>query len=423
MLPLLVAYVPNDFERMKGEKVYETKTRGKAAALKAYFLNVLLVTTDPIAIGLKLGQEVGTADDTTDYYLPEVVAATEDSEEYAGSYAFGMAMSGRTWQAGTYRYRRFAAANGFQGQEGDDEMLGEGNALAFKYRVHDARLGRFLSVDPLAPKYPWNSTYAFAENRVVDGVELEGLETVTINSPTYANKFRELFKTELASFEEVENQMNTARILALEMYEKNYDEEGNLTGQIYSIDFSQQERFKMVGAGGGLIFEMENPGKISRKSLSDYERWSRSLEGSFDGANAGDIFSDRIAIAAGFSDIFGVGPSVSIEFGWVKNQGFGLTVSPGFGFGLDVGPSLSFSAGKYTGADKPNWSDLMGASAEFNASLGIGGGYSGVLGNPKSGDPTFVNWHSGLLSVGTGPGISAKYTYTFKLVGATDSPE
>jgi hypothetical protein len=31
-------------------------------------------------------------------------------------------------------------------------------------------------VDPLAAKYPWNSSYAFSENRVVDGVELEGRE-------------------------------------------------------------------------------------------------------------------------------------------------------------------------------------------------------------------------------------------------------
>jgi len=41
---------------------------------------------------------------------------------------------------------------------------------------HDARLGRFWSVDPLAGKYPWNSPYAFGENRLVDGVEWEGLE-------------------------------------------------------------------------------------------------------------------------------------------------------------------------------------------------------------------------------------------------------
>jgi hypothetical protein len=31
-------------------------------------------------------------------------------------------------------------------------------------------------VDPLWKDYPWNSTYAFSENRLLDGVELEGLE-------------------------------------------------------------------------------------------------------------------------------------------------------------------------------------------------------------------------------------------------------
>jgi len=37
----------------------------------------------------------------------------------------------------------------------------------------------FLSVDPLAPDYPHNSPYAFSENRVIDGVELEGLERIS----------------------------------------------------------------------------------------------------------------------------------------------------------------------------------------------------------------------------------------------------
>jgi len=76
-------------------------------------------------------------------------------------------MPGRKYDGGEYRY-------GFQGQETDKEWLG--GAVSYKYRVHDARIGRFLSVDPLAPDYPHNSPYAFSENRVIDGVELEGLE-------------------------------------------------------------------------------------------------------------------------------------------------------------------------------------------------------------------------------------------------------
>jgi RHS repeat-associated protein len=69
----------------------------------------------------------------------------------------------------SYRY-------GFQGQETDDEIKGEGNAVNYKYRMHDPRLGRFFAVDPLAAKYPYYSSYQFSGNRLVDMVELEGLE-------------------------------------------------------------------------------------------------------------------------------------------------------------------------------------------------------------------------------------------------------
>lgn len=73
-----------------------------------------------------------------------------------------------------YRY-------GFQGQEKDDEIKGKGNSLNYTFRMHDPRVGRFLSLDPLAPKYPHNSPYVFSENRVIDGTELEGLEFLEHN--------------------------------------------------------------------------------------------------------------------------------------------------------------------------------------------------------------------------------------------------
>lgn len=51
----------------------------------------------------------------------------------------------------------------------------------YEYRMHDPRLGRFLSVDPLSPEYPWNSPYAFSENTVIAFVELKGLEAICSN--------------------------------------------------------------------------------------------------------------------------------------------------------------------------------------------------------------------------------------------------
>jgi len=78
-------------------------------------------------------------------------------------------MPGRKFNSGDYRF-------GFQGQEQDNELKGEGNSFNYKYRMHDPRIGRFLSIDPLAPDFPWNSPYVFSENRVIDHIELEGRE-------------------------------------------------------------------------------------------------------------------------------------------------------------------------------------------------------------------------------------------------------
>jgi RHS repeat-associated protein len=86
---------------------------------------------------------------------------------------FGVELDGRMVSGG-YRF-------GFQNQEKDDEVKGEGNSVNYMFRMHDPRLGRFFSVDPLSPKYPYNSTYAFSENRLIDGVELEGLEVKSVS--------------------------------------------------------------------------------------------------------------------------------------------------------------------------------------------------------------------------------------------------
>ena len=80
-----------------------------------------------------------------------------------------MLVPNRHASSNSYRY-------GFQGQEKDDEIKGEGNSLNYTFRMHDPRVGRFFATDPLEKEYPHNSSYAFSENRVIDGIELEGLE-------------------------------------------------------------------------------------------------------------------------------------------------------------------------------------------------------------------------------------------------------
>jgi RHS repeat-associated protein len=112
-------------------------------------------------------------------HLGNVLAVVSDEKNTDGTanvvaaydyFPFGMQMPNRTYKPDDYRY-------GFQNQEKDNEISGgAGSHLSFKYRIYDSRIGRFLSVDPIANSYPWNSSYAFSENRVIDSKELEGLE-------------------------------------------------------------------------------------------------------------------------------------------------------------------------------------------------------------------------------------------------------
>jgi RHS repeat-associated protein len=75
-----------------------------------------------------------------------------------------MAMPGRSWAADSgYRF-------GFNGKE---KMLGL-NGLDFGARVNDVRLGRWLSVDPLAGKYPGLSPYAYVANNPIMFIDPNG---------------------------------------------------------------------------------------------------------------------------------------------------------------------------------------------------------------------------------------------------------
>lgn len=59
----------------------------------------------------------------------------------------------------------------------DNEIKGEGNSLNYTFRMHDSRIGRFFTTDPLEKKYPFYSPYQFSANSPIFTVELEGLES------------------------------------------------------------------------------------------------------------------------------------------------------------------------------------------------------------------------------------------------------
>jgi RHS repeat-associated protein len=105
-----------------------------------------------------------------------------------------MLMPGRVWPTQTaadlmsdgkkpYRY-------GFNGKENDyDPKNIQGSQQDYGMRIYDPRLGKFLSVDPLSGEYPWNSTYAFAENSPIAFVDLDGLEKYYAANGQYVGQF------------------------------------------------------------------------------------------------------------------------------------------------------------------------------------------------------------------------------------------
>ena len=116
---------------------------------------------------------------SNEYYLADVVTAND-------YYPFGMAMPGRqyTQPNSSYRY-------GFNGKENDKDISEGGQDYGL--RIYDARVGRFYSVDPVFKEYPWNSTYAFAENDVIRSIDLDGLEKHVVSN--YYNKEGVLTRT------------------------------------------------------------------------------------------------------------------------------------------------------------------------------------------------------------------------------------
>jgi RHS repeat-associated protein len=146
----------------RGQKFFE---------LSNHLGNVLVTITDR-------KQQISKNDTLLKYYEPDVVTAND-------YYPFGMLQPGRNYNASNglnYRY-------GFNGKENDNEVKGEGNQQDYGMRIYDPRLGRFLSVDPIAKNYPWNSTYAFAENDVIRSIDLDGLEKYKIVGRSFAPRW------------------------------------------------------------------------------------------------------------------------------------------------------------------------------------------------------------------------------------------
>ncbi|MCZ2130821.1 MAG: hypothetical protein LC109_11225, partial [Bacteroidia bacterium] len=108
--------------------------------------------------------------DTLMYYVADVVSATL-------YYPFGLSMT-------SYKNPDFNYEFDFNGKPTDDETGWQD----YGFRVYSRAYGKFLSPDPLHRDYPWNSTYAFAENDVIRCIDLEGAERFIVIERAYVDE-------------------------------------------------------------------------------------------------------------------------------------------------------------------------------------------------------------------------------------------
>jgi RHS repeat-associated protein len=105
---------------------------------------------------------------------PSPTASRADLTLATDYYPFGSAMPGRSFSAGEYRF-------GFNGKEKDSEgMGGGGSTYDYGFRIYNATLAKFLSVDPLHVSFPWYTPYQFAGNTPIMAIDLDGLEELIV---------------------------------------------------------------------------------------------------------------------------------------------------------------------------------------------------------------------------------------------------
>ena len=138
----------------------------------------------------------------------------------------------------------------FNGMEKDDEVKGIGNSLDFGARMYDPRIGRWLSLDPLAAKYPSLSPYNFVANTPLQAIDPDGREIVFLirdDNGNVAKQFTykkgDFYDNAGVKYDRIRGANNTMfRLLkAYDIIEKSNDEV--LKNQLHTLEESKVKHY------------------------------------------------------------------------------------------------------------------------------------------------------------------------------------
>jgi len=95
-------------------------------------------------------------------------------------YLFGLTMAGISSKAAGGIENKIKY-NNMELQSGEFSDGMELEMYEYKYRFYDHQIGRFISQDALADKYPHYAPYQFAGNQVPNAIDLDGLEEFRVS--------------------------------------------------------------------------------------------------------------------------------------------------------------------------------------------------------------------------------------------------
>lgn len=183
-----------------------------------------------------------------------------------------------------YRY-------GFNGYEKDNEIKGAGNEYTTEFRQYDPRLGRWLTVDPLFYKFPWQSPYVAFNNNPIFFADPRGLEgdppteTNDIGAPDISNvslkdgskRFIDKEKASKA-FDKDPSDPTYGYIKSGVGYEKigfipaeDGAKKGSVKGSFFAVKPQKVESKGLVSTGFGVDVEYNEDGSISDNTLQTLE--------------------------------------------------------------------------------------------------------------------------------------------------------
>jgi RHS repeat-associated protein len=177
-----------------------------------------------------------------------------------------MIQPGRKYTAGSqYRY-------GYNGKEGDTEMGAE--AYDYGSRIYDARIGKWLSIDPLTNLYPMYTPYHYAGNNPILFIDRDGEDFYVYGSETEWAKFKTALENSYGGLITLERDKKTNKV-TMHVSQKKVDEmnkKASKSGDNALAKIKLKEQY-------AVIFNADKHKKSTKIKLADTDAEKKSTWG------------------------------------------------------------------------------------------------------------------------------------------------